>query len=304
MNMGTAMLEDYLKTVSVIVEDWFSKNLTSDDAHADKLYEAMKYSLLAGGKRLRPALLLAGYNIFDKSELNSEHPALFAAAAVEMLHTYSLIHDDLPGMDSDELRRGRPTNHIVYGEWAAILAGDGLLTEAFNVLLTGELPADRLIKVAIVVSSACGARGMVAGQFVDMQSQGVLIGEVSMETLNYIHIRKTAMFISAAIQAGGILAGAENSDIARLKEYGDKLGLAFQIADDILDVTSTTEQLGKPAGSDEKLDKLTYPKMFGLDVSKSIMNDLLISATEQLVDYGARAAILQEVVAFVGGRRV
>jgi geranylgeranyl diphosphate synthase type II len=313
------MNESYLNKVSTETEAWVKAHFEADNAYAMKLYEAMRYSLMAGGKRLRPGLLLMAYSLFNDENITVKHPALPFAAAVEMIHTYSLIHDDLPGMDNDDLRRGKPTNHIVYGEAAAILAGDGLLTKSMEIFLDGSLsniPLAQRAAAAAIVFKAAGPDGMVAGQYVDMLAQGAsadtpeqaklssYVTDMSSEMLNYIHAKKTAALISASIQAGAVLAGADEVDRHRLEIYGDNIGVAFQIADDILDVTSTSEALGKPVGSDEKLDKLTYPKLYGLTASKKMLSQLIEGAIAQLERYGDRCTPLAELAKFVGTRTV
>jgi geranylgeranyl diphosphate synthase type II len=264
----------------------------------------MLYSLNAGGKRLRPALLIMAYNIFDNRPIDIAHPAIPYAAAVEMIHTYSLIHDDLPGMDNDDLRRGKPTNHKVYGEATAILAGDALLTNAFEIFFDPSigvaLPYERRAHAGFFLSKAVGPSGMVGGQFADMVAQGS--SSDSKTLLKYIHDNKTAAFISASLACGAILAGGTADDVNRIAKFGMDSGLAFQIVDDILDVTSTAEELGKPAGSDELLDKLTYPKLYGIENARLEADKLINSAIESLEIYGERAIILREIAKFIGLR--
>jgi geranylgeranyl diphosphate synthase type II len=312
------MIEEYLKSVSTATEDWINEHFKADRVYNEKLYEAMRYSLMAGGKRLRPALLMMAYELFhDDGAINAEHPAIPFAAATEMVHTYSLIHDDLPGMDNDDLRRGKPTNHKVYGEAAAILAGDGLMTKAFEIFIntpSSMMPMNRRAGAAYIMLKSCGPDGMVAGQYVDMLAQGIssevpeqakLPADVIQEhekTLDYIHRMKTSALISACVQSGAVLAGAETADLCKLIVYGDRIGVAFQVADDILDVTASTEELGKPAGSDEKLDKLTYPKFYGLDKSRKMLERLIEEAIAEIEEYGEKADKLRAVAHFIGNR--
>lgn len=223
------------------------------------LKESMLYSVNAGGKRIRPLLVLAVLADFEKQ---SEDDLLVACAA-ELIHTYSLIHDDLPCMDDDDYRRGQLTNHKVFGEATAVLAGDALQTLAFGILasLKHTAPAD-IIKLIGLLANASGAKGMVGGQMLDMQGEKV---SLSLQELEEVHLHKTGALLTFCIEAGGILAGADDNEIAQLRNYATNIGLAFQIKDDILDVTSTTEQLGKPANSDTESDKSTYPSLLGLD---------------------------------------
>ena len=219
------------------------------------LNDAMRYSLLAGGKRLRPVLLLEFCRVCGGDYKN----ALPAAAAIEMLHTYSLIHDDLPCMDNDDLRRGRPTNHKVYGECTAVLAGDALQAEAFKKVLECSFPAENVLKCAYVFAESVGRAGMCGGQFLDMSCENKIL---STDELDNINLRKTGALIRAACLMGASLAGASEEQLAAAAEYGNALGKAFQIRDDVLDVTSTPEELGKPVGSDEAEGKNTYMHIF------------------------------------------
>jgi len=244
----------------------------------DGLLAAMEYSLLAGGKRLRPALCLAW------SELGglAGDAALPAAAALELVHTYSLVHDDLPAMDDDDLRRGRPTNHKVYGEALAILAGDGLLTEAFSLILDnpGGLPPERLLKAASLLARGAGPVGMVGGQAVDMELTGA--SGATLEQLRRLHAMKTGALITAACTMGAALAGADAGLAARAEGYGRSVGVAFQIADDILDVVGDEKAIGKPVGSDQRQGKSTYPSLVGLDESRRLAHAAADEALEHL----------------------
>ena len=229
----------------------------------ESLREAMRYSLLAGGKRLRPILCLAACELAGGDAAQ----AMPTAVALEMIHTMSLIHDDLPAMDDDDLRRGRPTNHKVYGEAVAILAGDALLTRAFEMvaLRSPGVPPERLLKVVGELSLVAGAPGLVGGQVVDLESEGK---EVDLETLEYIHLHKTGALLSACVITGAMIGGADDELIAALRVYARGIGLAFQIIDDILDITASSEVLGKTAGKDLIADKTTYPKLLGLEESR------------------------------------
>ena len=261
------------------------------------LKAAMTYSFAAGGKRLRPALLCAAYEVFGGKPAD----VLPAACALEMVHTYSLIHDDLPCMDDDDLRRGRPTCHKVYGEAGALLAGDALLTDAFNVLLSSPYPArvrPNLAAAAAVLARRAGTCGMVSGQAADLEAEGFLDRRMSaarrrsegLELLSYIHLHKTADLITAAVEMGGALAGAGPADISRLSAFGREIGLCFQVADDILDVTADKEKLGK-SGSDARNHKLTFVTLLGVEEARRRAAKLLSSALAQLAGVkGSEAA--------------
>ncbi|HEY9668078.1 MAG TPA: farnesyl diphosphate synthase, partial [Coleofasciculaceae cyanobacterium] len=239
--------------------------------YPEKIYEAMRYSLLAGGKRLRPILCLATCELAG----GTVEMALPTACALEMIHTMSLIHDDLPAMDNDDYRRGKLTNHKVYGEDIAILAGDGLLAYAFECVatLTHNVPAQRILQVVARLGKAAGASGLVGGQVVDLESEGV--SNIQEETLTFIHTHKTGALLEASVVSGGILAGATEADIERLSRYAKNIGLAFQIVDDILDITATQEELGKTAGKDLVAQKATYPSLWGLEESKAKAQHLI-----------------------------
>ena len=241
----------------------------------DHLREAMRYSLLAGGKRLRPILCLAACELTGESSEN----ALPTAVAIEMIHTMSLIHDDLPAMDNDDLRRGRPTNHMVYGDAIAILAGDALLTRAFEMvsLRSPNVPFERLLKVVGELSLVAGAPGLVGGQVEDLECEGK---EVDLETLEFIHIHKTGALLRASVVCGAMIGGADETLLSALRTYANGIGLAFQIIDDILDLTASSDVLGKTAGKDLIADKTTYPKLLGLDESRKRAKDLIANSKE------------------------
>jgi geranylgeranyl diphosphate synthase type II len=265
----------------------------------ESLREAMRYSLLAGGKRLRPILCLAACELAGgDSEL-----AIPTAVALEMIHTMSLIHDDLPAMDNDDLRRGRPTNHKVYGEANAILAGDALLTRAFEMvaLRSPGVPAERLLAVVGELSLASGAPGLVGGQVVDLECEGK---QVDLETLEYIHLHKTGALLRACVLCGALIGGASAELLDALRTYARGIGLAFQIIDDILDVTASSEVLGKTAGKDLAADKTTYPKLLGLEESKRRAEALVAEAKAALEPYGAggKAAPLLALAEFITSR--
>jgi geranylgeranyl diphosphate synthase type II len=257
----------------------------------------MRYSLLAGGKRLRPILCLAA------CELAGGEAALAmpTAVALEMVHTMSLIHDDLPAMDNDDLRRGRPTNHKVYGEANAILAGDALLTRAFEMvaLRSPGVPADRLLAVVAELSLASGAPGLVGGQVVDLECEGK---SVDLDTLEYIHLHKTGALLRACVLCGAQIAGGGAELLTALGTYARGIGLAFQIIDDILDVTASSEVLGKTAGKDLTADKTTYPKLLCLDESRRRADALVAEAKTALTPWSDRAAPLLALADYIIGR--
>jgi geranylgeranyl diphosphate synthase type II len=267
--------------------------------YPEKIYESMRYSLLAGGKRVRPILCLATCEMLG----GTIDMAMPTACAVEMIHTMSLIHDDLPAMDNDDYRRGKLTNHKVYGENIAILAGDGLLALAFEFVATQTLdnvPKDRVLQVIARLGRAVGAAGLVGGQVVDLECEGK--SDISLETLNFIHNHKTAALLEACVLCGGFLAGAAADDIQRLTRYSQNIGLAFQIIDDILDITATQEQLGKTAGKDLKAQKVTYPSLWGIEESRVKAQQLIESACAELAPYGEKAVPLQAIAHFIVSR--
>eukprot|EP00249_Psilotum_nudum_P008813 c21521_g1_i1 orf=551-1675(-) len=246
-----------------------------------KIHESMRYSLLAGGKRVRPALCIAACELVG----GSEELAMPAACAVEMVHTMSLIHDDLPCMDNDDFRRGKPTNHVKFGEDTAVLAGDALLCLAFEHVATAAKNAspEQIVRVIAELGRSTGSKGLVAGQIVDIESEGDTC--VDLEKIEYIHVHKTAVLLECAVVSGAILGGASEDEIERMRSYARNVGLLFQVVDDILDVTKTSEELGKTAGKDLLSDKATYPKLMGLEQSKQFARQLLQKAKEQLLPF-------------------
>lgn len=250
--------------------------------YPETLYNSMRYSLLAGGKRLRPILCLATCDLTG----GSQPMAMPTACALEMIHTMSLIHDDLPAMDNDDYRRGQLTNHKVYGEDVAILAGDALLTLAFEhvAIATQDVPADRILRVVAALGRAVGAAGLVGGQVVDLESEGN--AQVTLDTLNFIHNHKTAALLEVSVTSGAVLAGASEAEIQKLAAYAQKIGLAFQIIDDVLDITSTQEALGKSVGKDLRAQKVTYPSFWGIEESKQQAQQLIEDAKAELSNFG------------------
>ena len=258
-----------------------------------RLHDAMMYSLEAGGKRIRPALVYAVLETYDRPlSLGAE-----VAAALEMVHTYSLIHDDLPAMDDDDVRRGRPTNHRQFDEATAILAGDALLTDSFRILAETKLEAHKVVELIGLFSQAAGSRGMVGGQLDDMLAEKR--ADVSLETLQSIHERKTGALLVYALEAGAVLADVLPSDRAALKAFGRHLGIAFQIQDDILDVEGDEAVIGKRVGSDEQNDKTTYPKLLGLDGAKLALARKVELAEAELTSLSVKAPLLQAMLDFI-----
>jgi geranylgeranyl diphosphate synthase type II len=291
-------LNHYLARRAAEVNEWLERLVPSETTPPEQLHRAMRYSLLAGGKRLRPALVLAAGEAFgaDTDDL------MPAACAIEMIHTYSLIHDDLPAMDNDDLRRGRPTCHKAFGEAVAILAGDALLTQAFRVLAADSpvRDAERQVRVIREIATAAGTvEALIGGQIADIESEGK---KVDGSALDYIHRSKTGAMISASVVVGGTVAGANEAEVERLREYGQRIGLAFQIADDILDVTSTSEQLGKTPGKDQAANKATYPAIQGMAASKARASELVAEAIEIISTLGLKTQKLQEIAQFIIAR--
>ena len=298
-----ASLTDYINARRARIDDGLSRFLPVPPAYPRAVYEAMRYSLDAGGKRLRPILTLAAAETIAGNSTRIEDAialALPAACAVELIHTYSLIHDDLPAMDDDSLRRGRPTNHVVYGEGMAILAGDGLLTEAFALLSAEPRDAElaaRKIRTIQVIAEAAGGCGMVGGQAIDLLAVGS--STFDRHSLQDMHARKTGALIRAAAMAGAIMAGGSEDAIRAVDEYGRHVGLAFQIVDDILDVEGDAKDLGKTAGKDAKAGKPTYPSIFGLDASRQLAGERYDAAIAALRSAGLHESRLADIASWV-----
>ncbi|XP_027077557.1 geranylgeranyl pyrophosphate synthase 7, chloroplastic-like [Coffea arabica] len=289
--------DEYMNTKAISV------NKALDDAiplqEPIKIHEAMRYSLLAGGKRVRPMLCIASCELVG----GDESLAMPMACALEMIHTMSLIHDDLPCMDNDDLRRGKPTNHKVYGEETAVLAGDALLSLAFEHVAakTGNVQASRVVRAIAELASSVGSQGLVAGQIVDLSSEGE---QVDLNHLEYIHVHKTSKLLEAAVVCGAIMGGANEAEIERMRKYAKCIGLLFQVVDDILDVTKSSEELGKTAGKDLATDKATYPKLMGLERAKKFADELVAMATEELSHFDAvKAAPLYHLANYIAYRQ-
>ena len=278
-------MKDKVSSRTVLIENRLSE-LVPENAYPTTIFHAMRYSLLAGGKRIRPIFFMAAA---DAIGANGEK-FLDAACSLELIHTYSLIHDDLPAMDNDDYRRGRLTNHKVFGEGMAILAGDGLLTLAFKILISQkEIAAEMLNKLVELFATAAGPYGMVGGQAVDLESAGNLLDETA---LRYMHNAKTGELFRAALVGGAMAANANLAELEAMETFAQLYGLAFQITDDILDVTSSFEELGKPIGSDSKNTKPTYVSKFGLPDAKAMAEQTVSRAIESLAIFGERANFL------------
>jgi geranylgeranyl diphosphate synthase type II len=291
-------LDGYLAAHRQLVDDALDRFLPREDVPPATVHRAMRYSVFAGGKRLRPILVIAG----AEAVAAAAETVLPTACALEMIHTYSLIHDDLPAMDDDDYRRGVLTNHKVFGDAMAILAGDALLTLAFRLVAENAARVDPrlVIEVSGEIADAAGTLGMVGGQVVDIESEDRV---VSAETLDYIHTHKTAALIRASLRAGARLGGGSADAVAAITTAGESLGLAFQIVDDILDVEGTLEELGKTAGSDERKKKVTYPAFHGLEASRRKARELIDHAISALTPLGPSAELFRALCRFVLERR-
>jgi len=285
-------LDTYLKEKCALIERALDSLLPKEDNYPEVIYKAMRYSVIGGGKRLRPVLALASCEAVG----GDPSAALTAGCALEFIHAYSLIHDDLPAMDNDDLRRGKPTNHKVFGEATAILAGDALLTYAFQTLTQMKGAPEIVLEVSNIIARAAGTEGMVAGQVADIISEGERVGPDVME---FIHRHKTGALIKVACTAGGLLGGGTREEVESLGLYGEKIGLAFQITDDILDMVGSEEKLGKPIGSDTEQNKSTYPVLFGLQRASQLAHQAVEEALSALEPFDARANPLREIARFI-----
>ncbi|GAB6156905.1 polyprenyl synthetase family protein [Desulfotomaculum varum] len=279
------------------VDEALHNYLPPADAYPAVLHEAMRYSVFAGGKRLRPILVLAAARAVG----GSTDKIMPVACALELIHTYSLVHDDLPAMDNDDYRRGRPTNHKVYGEAVAILVGDALLTLAFELVARcGEdYPAAAVNQVTQEIAQAAGCRGLIGGQVVDLLSENK---QIESSVLEYIHRHKTGALFRAAVRAGAILGGAGEAQLAALTTYAEQMGLAFQIKDDLLDIEGDEAKIGKPVGSDIKNQKVTYPSLYGLDKARSMADEAAREAVAALNIFGSEAEFLRLMMHFIINR--
>ncbi len=292
-------LQAYLRDRQKIVEEALQRYLPDEDSIPQDLNTAVHYSVFAGGKRIRPILCLAALEACG----GDMAPAMPVACALELIHTYSLVHDDLPAMDNDDFRRGKPTNHKVFGEAVAILAGDALLTEAFVLLSRAEkvrLLAERRLAVIQEIASAAGVAGMVGGQALDIRAEKI---EPDFTGLTDIHHRKTGALIVAAVKCGAILAGANDDKIQALGLYGSHIGIAFQIADDILNVEGDSQLMGKKTGSDAALGKVTYPSLLGLDAAKAKLAEHIEQAEASIASFDSRALPLRVIARYIMERK-
>lgn len=294
-------LKHYLQERIRLVDEALERYLPADSVHPQSIHQSMRYSVFAGGKRVRPVLMLAACDAVG----GSPDTVMPAACAMEMIHTYSLIHDDLPAMDNDDFRRGRPTNHKVYGEAVAILAGDGLLTEAFKLISDPRFAScsSAEVKLSVIheIASCAGTFGMVGGQVVDMESEGK--PEIDLPTVQYIHAHKTGALIKASVVCGALLGGADESQLQAVRRYGEAAGLAFQIADDILDIEGTTEEIGKDAGSDQARGKATYPAILGLSAAKQEAAYMMEQALLAVEPLGKAADPLRAIARYIVERK-
>ena len=287
-----SILSSYLREKKTLIDRYLMMFLGSPGKLPPTLYESMRYSLSAGGKRIRPILSIASCEAVG----GMTEDVIPAAIAIEMIHTYSLIHDDLPAMDNDDLRRGKPTNHKVFGEATAILAGDGLLTLAFSIL-SG---VSNSMKILHEIALAAGPEGMVGGQQLDIENEGK---NIDVKALEELHRRKTGALILAAVRSGGIAGGAAETQLSALTDYGMKIGLAFQIADDILDLEGDVEYIGKSPGKDVKQNKNTYPALLGLAESKIVARNLVDEALEALESFDEKAVPLRMIAEYIIDRK-
>lgn len=287
-----------LKEKVKFVDEYMEKFLPPEDKYPEIIHKAMRYSVFAGGKRLRPIMVMEACRAFG----GDVEKAMPFACAIEMIHTYSLIHDDLPALDNDDYRRGRLTSHKMFGENMAILAGDALLHHAFETMAEACVKMNdiKYTKAMLAIAQGAGINGMVAGQVVDVISEGK---EIDKDTLDYIHKNKTAAMIIGALKAGAEIGGASDEEIKNIERVGELVGVAFQIQDDILDVTSTLEELGKPINSDEKNHKVTYATMFGVEDASKIVLDMSNEALEILHSMGDRMVFLERLTEYLIRRK-
>lgn len=292
------MLKETLQQGQQLADTALERLLPAVTQYPVSIHKAMRHSVFAGGKRLRPILCMESARMV-RGELPNGVEEL--GAALEMLHTYSLIHDDLPALDNDDLRRGLPTCHVAFGEATAILAGDALQTYAYEVLAKLQCPAEQKVRIIEEVAHATGTiDGMIGGQVVDLEAEHT---KPDAQTLEYIHHAKTGALITCSLLTGCIYSGASTTELQRVREFGRSAGLAFQIADDILDVTQTSEQLGKTAGKDLNAEKVTYPSLYGLEKAEQMADQLIAAACSALDSFGSRADTLKELARYLVERK-
>jgi len=289
-------IKEYLKEKAKEVDLFLDKFLPPETAYPEVIHKSLRYSIFAGGKRIRPILCIAAYETVTEQPYQKIAP-LFCA--LELVHTYSLIHDDLPCIDNDDYRRGKLTNHKVFGENIAVLAGDSLLTLAFEFLSRAAIERNILLKIIEEFSYSIGTKGLIGGQVVDIISEGE---KISKKTLKYIHLHKTASLIESSLKIGALAAGAKPKELSALGKYGQNIGLAFQVADDILDVVGNAKNMGKTLGKDEAVEKATYVKVYGLQKAKLILNDLVSEAVSALNVFREKQKPLVEIANFIAYR--
>lgn len=291
--------KENLKQYAKIINKELEKYIIKENIPEQMLNESMEYSLMAGGKRLRPILIISSYNIF-KDDIEKCYKF---AVAMEMIHTFSLIHDDLPGIDNDDYRRGKLTNHKKYNEATAILAGDALLNKAYSILIDDIMLTDnneiKQMKIQALKEISYGVERMIAGEYIDTEYEGK---QISNKYLEYMHANKTGALIKASVKIGAILSGANDKDIEKLTTYAEKIGLAFQIKDDILSETGTQEQLGKPVGNDKERGKCTYVTKYGLKKAQNMLDDLTKEAIGIIEPYKEKGEFLIELAKYINTR--
>lgn len=288
-------LQEYFQRRIAVINVALDNLLPAEDTQPSIVHSAMRYSIFAGGKRVRPILFMAACEALGEDW----QPLMPFASALEMIHTYSLIHDDLPCMDNDDLRRGRPTCHKIYSEATALLAGDALLTQAFTVLAELNVQPDRIVKALGLLGTSAGSLGMVGGQVLDLESENK---HISPELMKTIHSKKTGALFNVSVVSAAILAGADNEKLHALHSYAENIGVAFQIVDDILDVVGDENLIGKPVGSDVRNQKATYPTLFGLKKSRELAEEAINKAIEAIAVFGEKAEALQSIAIFILNR--
>jgi len=296
MTQNMMLLKKDLKEKRELINITLDRYLPRKDEYPKEVHKAMRYTLFAGGKRIRPYLTIRAYNLFT----NDLEPIRLIASAIEMLHTYTLIHDDLPAIDNDDYRRGKKSCHVMFTPGIALLAGNALLAQTFEIISMTKFEDSLKIKMISEMAKDAGDKGLIAGQMIDIESEGKKIDK---KTLKFIHENKTAKLIDLAIRFGCYAASATDDDMKKLKKYGKSIGLAFQVVDDILDVEGNSKTLGKTTGKDEEVQKATYPSLYGMDVSKKMASDLIEEAKESIISYGTRADYLIMLADFIYSRK-
>jgi geranylgeranyl diphosphate synthase type II len=289
-------MKGYLEERRVLI-DYAIKDYLDEVKYPKVIADGMNYAVLNGGKRLRPILLLMTLDLFGIREKRG----IPMSVAIELIHSYSLVHDDLPALDNDDYRRGKFSTHKKFGEAEGILIGDALLTHSFNLITREDIEPSKIVELIKLTSSYAGVNGMIGGQMVDIESEGE---EIDLPTLQYIHTHKTGKLLMLPIESACIIAGVEDEKREVLKKYAELIGLAFQIKDDILDVEGTFEEIGKPVGSDEKLNKSTYPSIFGMEKTKEILSEKVEEAKKIMVEaFGEKAKWHMELADYIGNRK-